>query len=143
MSHLVHHDVLDRLADELLGQLVLGLGLLRRGLRLVFVIALVLVRLLGRRSGGGWRGGRGLLEQTHVRHGDRRQGEVALDAGLELALAAGASSHIPGQVPGEEVLIVGYDLGPHPIRVVIEGVDPEEGARPSAVRIPSSRPEWG
>ena len=97
MADLVHHDVLDRLAEELLGQLVLGLGLLGGCLVLVFRLC---------RPAG-------LAGAVGVGQGDGGQAEVVLEAGLELAEAAAPAREVLGELPGERVLVGGDDLGHH------------------------------
>ena len=75
----------------------------------------------------------GLGWSAAVGHRDRGQAEVALQAGLELAEAAAAAGQVLGELPGEEVLIGGNDLGHDPRRVLVERVQAEQGA---ALRLP-------
>ena len=123
VADLVHHDVLDRLADELLGQLGLGLGLLR-GLVLVFLFVLI---------------GLGRLGLGYVGQGDGGQAEIVLEARLELAEAPSSAREVLGQLPLEEVLIGRDDLGDHLAGGPVESSEAEQSLGRPAGQSPSSR----
>ncbi len=97
VADLVHHDMLDRLTDELLGQLVLGLGLLFRGSFSFVLLSLALSLCLSVVAGGVV----GAVQPCGLGlgQGDHGQSEVVLEAGLELAEAPTSAGQVLGELP--------------------------------------------